>query len=196
MKISRSILAAAFLLLPFFPALGVRPAYACSCAGPDPERVVGFADVIVIGTVDGVEIPPRSDGKWSSIDPAYVSVTVERYLKGSGGVDLVFTTARSGASCGALEILDVGMRHVLLLRRDAGSYTTSLCSGNASLVGDFSRWPLRGASGETYLANIVAITGQGIEPEGQAEALRGPDAIPGFTMPWGLAVLGLAGVLA
>ncbi len=189
----RFIIVTALLLSALVPVLGVRPAYACSCASPDPERLVEFADVIVIGTVDGVEMPPAvPSGIWSSVDPVYVSVTVERYLKGSGGFDLEFSTARSGASCGALEALDVTERHVLLLKGHAGNYTTDLCSGNIPLGGV----KLDGIDGETYLAEIEAITGQGIAPEAQTETRSDPGTNPGFAVSWGLVILGLVGALA
>ena len=185
----RVIVVTAFLLSALIPALGVKPAYACSCAYPDPERVVEFADVIVIGTVDEVEIPPEIG---YSMAPVYVSVAVERYLKGSGDDELEFSTAHSGASCGALEVLDVGERHVLLLKGDASNYTTSLCSGNAPLNGV----SLGGVDGETYLGEIEAITGQGIAPEGWTESLSDPETDAGFIAPWLLLIAGVAGVLA
>ena len=185
----RFIGATALLLSALIPAMGVNPAYACSCANPDPERVVEFADVVVIGTVEGVEMPPVFA---SSADPVYVSVTVEHYLKGSGGVELEFSTANSGASCGALEVLNVSERHVLFLRGDASSYKTGLCSGNLSLNG--VSWS--GVDGETYLEEVKAITGQGVASVGQAKTLSDPETDAGLTAPWVLLVAGLAGVLA
>ena len=164
----RFIAIVAFLFSALISPLAAAPAYACSCVSPNPTYHALFADVIVIGTVDSVDMPlPGADGRWSSLDPVSVSVTVERYLRGTGGVDLEFSTARSGASCGALEILDVGKRHLLLLRGDGSNYTTNLCSGNVVLDG---------SAGVEYLREIEAITGMGVLSVGQTATISAPGA--------------------
>ncbi|MEE8442459.1 MAG: hypothetical protein V3S37_01810 [Dehalococcoidia bacterium] len=194
----RFIVITAFLLSVIMPPLAAVPAYACSCASRDPAQSESFADVIVIGTVESIDItPPGADGTWSSLDPAFVSVAVHRYLKGNGSVDLEFSTARSGASCGALEVLDVGNRYLLFLKDDGSNYTTSLCSGNTALDGP---------AGVEYLREVEAITGLGTLPDGQAEIfIRGPgfEADPSFIVlgvaifsPWKLLIAGIVGVLA
>ena len=179
------------------PPLAATPAYACSCAPPIPAETESYADVIAIGTVVRVDMPSEGlFGTHSSFDPAFVSVAVERYLKGSGGADLTLSTARSGASCGALGVLEVGERFLLFLRGDATNYTTGLCSGNIALDS---------SEGADYLREIVAITGPGSVPDGQPDAPIDPvlEAEPRITLlglalfsPWMALVTGIVGILA
>lgn len=193
----RFIMLAIFLFSAIMPSLAVVPAYACSCAAPIPAQSESNADLIAVGTVVSVDMPSvGAFGTWSSFDPAYVSVAVDRYLKGSGGVDLIFSTARSGASCGALEVLDVGKRYLLFLRADGTNYTTGLCSGNAALDS---------YAGVNFLREIDAIVGPGIAPDEQPDGPTRPDfeAEPRFTVLgvpifslWKVLVAGIAGVLA
>ena len=190
----RLLLALAILLATIAPALAVGPAYACSCAAPEAGRSVGVADVVVVGTVDRIDAPrDRPDGGWSSTDPVGFTVSAERYLKGAGGPVLTVNTARSGASCGALEVLDEGERHVLLLQADEGAYTTGLCDGNSTLLGT-TRWG--GGDATDYLAEIEAITGEGTPPDPDIGPGRLLDIDGGRLSPLTFAIPGLLGGLA
>ena len=192
----RFVMLAVFLLSAIMPSLTAVPSYACSCAAPVPAQSESNADLIVVGTVVSVDMPPIGAwGRWSSFDPAFVSLDVDRYIKGTGGVDLIFSTPRSGASCGALEVLDVGKRYLLFLRGDGISYTTGLCSGNAALDN---------SAGVNFLREIEAIVGTGTAPDEKANVSIDPglEAEPSFTVlgaamfsPWKVVVAGIAGLL-
>jgi hypothetical protein len=186
-------LVAVLLLSILVPVLKSQPAYACSCVSFSTGEYVDMADAVVIGTVEEVvHATPRSGGLMSSMDPATVSVTVDQYLKGSGDERIEFVTARSGASCGAVEAISLNEQNVLFLRSDGDGYRTSLCAGNrpVSLVRDGQ--PIR----PEFLSDVQAITGPGVGP-GEAPA---PAVIaePGMSawLPWLIAGVASAVSLA
>ena len=151
----RFLLAASLTLAALVPLPAIGPAYACYCIAPGPERAVSEADVVVIGQVERVELPPPVDGMVFSGDEAHVFVTGVRYLKGSGGEALEFRTVRNEGSCGALESLEAGKRNVLFLSANSDGYSTYLCSGNMVLDTP---------EGQAYLAEVAAAAAAELGP--------------------------------
>ena len=94
------------------------PAYACSCAPPDPRILLGQADGAFVG-----RLVSRQD-----VDPGRARFTfeVERSVKGALGATVVVESASNSAACG-IEA-PVGTRIGLFLERSNGRWTSSLCS--------------------------------------------------------------------
>ena len=92
-------------------------AAACTCAPVNLERDLPRADGAVVGSV----LERRVEG-----DRAVYLFRVEQVYKGDISNRVEVETAASGAACG-LE-LGVGDRTGLLLQREGGAWTSSLCS--------------------------------------------------------------------
>jgi hypothetical protein len=93
------------------------PAYACSCAPPDPRSLLGQADGAFVG-----RLVSRQE-----VDPGRARFTfeVERLVKGALGSTVVVESASNSAACG-IET-PVGSRIGLFLERRDGQWTSSLC---------------------------------------------------------------------
>ena len=103
------------------------PALACSCrAGVPVEDSLSESDAAFVGVFTGRDDPLAQADLISSGRAVVNHFQVERSVKGDIGERVDVKAAASGASCG-LE-LDVGERTGLLLRRDAGGWTSGLCS--------------------------------------------------------------------
>lgn len=106
--------------------LDAGPASACSCrADQAVADQVAASDGAFVGVYTGRE-DPGAQGPLDNSGRAVLNhFTVERVVKGDLGERVDIQAAASGASCG-LE-LDVGARTGLLLRHEAGGWTSSLC---------------------------------------------------------------------
>ena len=108
-------------------AVGAAPAFACSCrAGVPVEESLAESDGAFVGVFTGRDDPLGQGDIVSSGRRVLNHFQVERPVKGDIGERVDVQAAASGASCG-LE-LEVGQRTGLLLRRDAGGWTSGLCS--------------------------------------------------------------------
>lgn len=106
---------------------GTGPAYGCSCrAGVPIEETLAGSDAAFVGVFTGRDDPRGADPIVSSGRRVVNHFDVERIVKGDIGASVDVEAAASGASCG-LE-LPAGARTGLFLRRDAGRWTSSLCS--------------------------------------------------------------------
>lgn len=139
----RAALAAA-LLVPALLLIAPPAALACSCAEPDTEQLLGYADTVAVGELTAIEPPPaRADGNFDSSDRVTYTASVETVLKGDPDQPLVFRSASHGASCG-LEGMQVGQDYVFFVR-DGES---TLCDGTARAT-------------EQLIAEVEAVTGPG-----------------------------------
>ena len=93
------------------------PAYACSCAPPDPRSLLGQADGAFVGRLVGRQ----------ELDAGRARFTfeVERSLKGALGATVDVESASDGAACG-IET-PIGSRIGLFVERRDGRWTSSLC---------------------------------------------------------------------
>ena len=103
------------------------PALACSCRAEVPvAEALSESDGAFVGVFTGRDDPLGQGDVITSARGVLNHFQVERSVKGDIGGRVDVQAAAGGASCG-LE-LSVGERTGLLLRRDAGSWTSSLCS--------------------------------------------------------------------
>lgn len=181
------LLLIAVLVAVLGPWMLPRTALACSCAVPQAARQVGYADVVVVGTLVKQVSPQPVNGVMSSAWPIEAIVSVQRYLKGTGSASITFRSPLSGASCGFLEPGDTGHRFLLMLRTEGVGFESDLCAGNARLGEPFFA---------EYISDVMELTGPGIPPEVEEAA---PAANPASDsdepdgMNWaGLAAIGAA----
>lgn len=176
-------IAIAVLLLP----ASVRPAYACSCAILSPQEYVDNADVIVIGTVVRIintteqfpAIEEKSDGIIADVDAV---VAVERYLKGTGPIEIAVDDPPSGGTCGFISERSLDQRYLLFLSGQARSFKTHLCSGSTNLAGIYRVEQQE----HQFLQEVQAITGPGIPPTGSTP----PTEQQGGDTPWLAIIIG------
>ena len=122
----------AFVALFFLGHAGL--ASACTCAHQELETAVRSADSIFIGTIlSRQDTPPDSRGMFSSGDPTYFEVEVERTLKGELSSSVTVSTVRSDVSCGYP--FKQGTRYIIFGYRPRseqaekkGAIGTSLCT--------------------------------------------------------------------
>jgi hypothetical protein len=122
----RSVLAVLAVLLAAGGLLiaGAGPALACSCrAGVPVEESLSESDAAFVGVFTGRDDPIVPGGLIGAVVNHFL---VERSVKGDIGERVDVQAAAGGASCG-LE-LEVGQRTGLLLRNDAGGWSSGLCS--------------------------------------------------------------------
>lgn len=125
----RIVLAALTVLLAAGGLLVVEagPASACSCrAGVPVEESLAESDGAFVGVFVGRDDPLGQGEIVSSGRRVLNHFQVERPVKGEIGERVDVQAAAEGASCGLG--LEVGQRTGLLLRRDAGGWTSGLCS--------------------------------------------------------------------
>ena len=146
MRILRALLVSvlgALSLVVLTPA----PSYACSCASADPQQFVGWADVVVTGTVRGTAQADQT--------AAYL-LDVDRVYQGSSGPVLEVLSPASGASCG-LEGVVEGGRYVVFAAaetvdgRPSDALWSNLCGGTAP-------------ASQQYVDAVEAVTGPGTPP--------------------------------
>lgn len=139
-------------------ALSPTPSYACSCALSDTEAFVGFADVVMVGTIDDRD-PPLAG---RTTDPAVYTVSVDRVLKGQAAPVVAVLSPDSGASCG-LEGIELGQRYVVfaahrdLMGKDSDQLWAILCGGTAPAT-------------DAFVADVQGFTGSGGPPAGGSAA--------------------------
>ena len=149
------VLLAAFLGALAVVALTPAPSYACSCATAEPvSQYADWADVVLVGTVEERVEPAVLS---SSADPAVLTLSVDRVLKGGARVTQQVLSPVSGASCG-LENVEVGRSYVVFAshRTLDGEPTDALWS----LLCDGTRPASPG-----FVAAIEAATGPGSPPD-------------------------------
>jgi hypothetical protein len=169
---------------------GAGTAFACSCVVSTTADQVGYADVIVTGTLADIDAP--DDGTViSSVDPVKYTVDVERTFKGDPQRSLVFSSARFGASCG-LEGMQADRRYTFFLYhgdnggKDNGTALfANLCGGTRPASDDFE-------------ARVAAVTGPPVEAaaspsagSGEARAEASIDRADESSVPtWAYAAVG------
>lgn len=108
------------------------PAYACSCAPPDPRSLLGQADGAFVGRLLAVRVvdPPEPGEPISSGDPTDYIYRVGRVYNGGPGLQRGRTvrvrSVRSGATCGLPRVR--GRLYGLLVTRRNRRWHSSLCS--------------------------------------------------------------------
>jgi hypothetical protein len=171
------------------------PAFACSCAVVSTKGYVGYADVIVTGTLIDMKDPPQQP-IMSSGDPITYTVEVDRTFKGQPSGEVKFTSAMSGASCG-LEGMKLDRRYTFFLNTGGDGLTASLCGGTASanhgLETQIIRW-----TGPPATSTDVAPPAPSRVPDSADEDSPAQSAVPLWivaTAGGGIAVLAAAGTL-
>lgn len=109
--------------------VGAGPAFGCDCASGSVKNFVGYADVIVTGTLTEMDDPPQQEVV-SSMDPITYTVDVDQTFKGDVAPQVVFTSAMSGASCG-LENMQADRRYAFFLNTAGDGLDANLCGGTA-----------------------------------------------------------------
>jgi len=163
----------------------ITPAHACSCAQLSVEESVTNADIVAIATVTRMVSAPELRGDDGVQDSDGIA-SVERYLKGSGPVEITVDDPVGDGDCGFLDETHVGERHLFFLTTDDGPYRTHLCAGNAVITGKFVDEPTVNA----YVAEVEAITGPGQAPD---DSQQPTDSTDDDNLPreafWALAIL-------
>src|SRR5574341_1223225 len=176
------------------------PAQACSCAGPSStDDMVADAGAIVMGRV--ADYRPAGEGEFPGLTGSFprvqITISVDRYLKGSGSgsVAVYQPTSRDGSmsSCSLFHEQSVGREYLLFLDGDSSPYTVGgVCSGSSLIydIGDvyFEDMPESvGATSlleqEQWLGQIRAVTGPGVAPETTADVPSLPFAIAAIALP-------------
>ncbi len=115
---------------------GVRPAGACSIAGPIPpdDVLLAQADLVFEGVTVASQDPNTTATIVSSADPITWTFSVDQVVKGSPtGIQQV-TTARSEASCGFT--FTVGHRYRVYAQAAGRGFSTSLFSGTREITAE------------------------------------------------------------
>lgn len=157
-------------------------AAACSCAVQGAAADVQRSDVVLVGTVVGVQPPP-----WRPVmsggDPATYEIEVSSVLKGRAAVTTYVRSAVDGGSCG-IEI-DEGGRYVIFthvqVREGEDELWASLCGGTTEAAPE-------------VLDRVERVTGPPDAPQPEASG-----GVPGQLAPPRPLVTGwmvLAGVLS
>jgi hypothetical protein len=145
----------ALLVVPLFLALVLvgpaAPAHACSCAMLSSAQKVENADVVVRGTITGLDDPGGHD---SAHLVTYEEAVAEVY-RGPATATTFVRSAADGASCG-IEVQE-GREYLLFARRVGGELRAGLCDGTTP------------ASAE-LVAEVEHLTGPGSPPRGGAGA--------------------------
>lgn len=145
----------ALLVVPLFLALVVvvpaAPAHACSCAMLSSAQKVEDADVVVRGTITGLDDP----GGGGSGHLVTWEVAVAEVYRGAAAATTFVRSASDGASCG-IEVQE-GREYLLFARQVGGDLRAGLCDGTTP------------ASAE-LVAEVEHLTGPGSPPQGGAGA--------------------------
>lgn len=117
----------ALLVVPLFLALVVvlpaAPAHACSCAMLSSAQKVENADVVVRGTITGLDDP-------GGLDSGHLvtwEVAVAEVYQGAAAGTAFVRSASDGASCG-IEVQE-GREYLLFARQVGGDLRAGLCGG-------------------------------------------------------------------
>ena len=110
------------LILVAATAAGVDQAGACSCAGLDPRDRLAEGEPAVVG-----EVVSRRAVEGRPFDSVYeYTVRVEADFNSALGPEVVITSGTSSGACGFT--WEVGQRVGAFLYREAGAWSTNLCS--------------------------------------------------------------------
>lgn len=172
--------------------VGAGPAFACSCALSTVRDHVGYADVIVIGTLTNIEDPPKKR-IMSSGDPVTYTVAVDQTFKGEPSSEVLFTSAMSGATCG-LEGLQADRRYAFFLNSAGKGLDASLCGGTApaslKLDAQIARWT--GPPETPAVAPAVAAPGEVDAHESDAPSSESSSNLS-WVLAGGVAIILIAG---
>lgn len=145
----------ALLVVPLFLALVVvvpaAPAHACSCAMLSSAQKVENADVVVRGTITGLDDP-------GGLDSGHLvtwEVAVAEVYRGAAAATTFVRSASDGASCG-IEVQE-GREYLLFARRVGGDLRAGLCGGTTP-------------ASAALVAEVEHLTGPGSPPQGGAGA--------------------------
>jgi hypothetical protein len=121
--------------------LGAEPAFACSCVVRTVPEQVASADAVAEGRLAG-----REDS-----DPQQVvyTFTGTELFKGDVSPTFEVHTGAQSTACG-LPGLVVGRRYLMLMDRDGGQLTASICGGS-------------GAATASYVDKVERVTGPGTD---------------------------------
>jgi hypothetical protein len=139
---ARVVSRAAFAALAVVAAVGLLArsaapvAQACSCYEVTLEQRVHQSGAIVLAKMVGVSATP--------IDVIHTDydgiLEVERYLKGSGPLQLTATDAIGGGDCGWIGPHAVGTSYVFFVHELRGeTFGTGACSGTFAVSGEWAR---------------------------------------------------------
>ncbi|MDF2723960.1 MAG: hypothetical protein K0Q59_3635 [Paenibacillus sp.] len=110
------------------------PAYACSCAGPQPvAQELERKSAVFTGTVKQISKPSAGFTR-SSADPVKITFEVNQVWKGEISSEATVYTALSGASCG-YEGFAVQQTFIVFAHDDQGKLRTTLCDRTKLLSG-------------------------------------------------------------
>ncbi|HET8944044.1 MAG TPA: hypothetical protein VFO59_04620, partial [Dehalococcoidia bacterium] len=144
------------------------PARACSCAMGTAKEWVSEADTIVLGRVDDARLAGTEQYAGAEFARIQATLSVERYLKGSGA-DLI-VVHELVTPCSVLHPSADGWRHLLFLQGSEPPFTLEgVCSGSSLIYGDGDISPESASESilreqEQWLAGIRAVTGPGVAP--------------------------------
>lgn len=114
------VLIAALLAMSGLVLATAAPAFACKCQVVDIDQQTQRADVVFVGTVDGVtEVGKKFE----------YAITATRAYKGTVERSTVVTSNQATSACGLGE-LKVGTDYVFLVAGDAPPFTASSCGGS------------------------------------------------------------------
>jgi hypothetical protein len=148
-----------------------------------------------------VDYQPAGEGEFpgltGSVPRVQVTVSVDRYLKGSGSdsVAVYQATSRDGgvSSCSLFDEQSVRRDYLLFLDGDSSPYTVGgVCSGSFLIydIGDVYVEGMPESVGatllleqENWLGQIRAVTGPGVAPETTNDAPALPLAIAAIAVP-------------
>jgi len=112
------------LMLPLI-TLAPNTAHACSCVAPgSPIEEMRKSDAVFSGEVVDIHTPVSS--RFSSADPMFVSIEVDRVWKGDVSLHETVRTAQSSASCGFN--FEEGRRYLIYANKIDNGISVSLCS--------------------------------------------------------------------
>ena len=162
-------------------------ASACSCATDRTGDFVESADEILAGTL--VEVREPRALLFRSDDPVTYTLDVDAVYRGEVGEEVVFESARDGASCG-LEGMEVDRRYVVFLDLEGDQRSAGLCGGTgpatAALESELER--LTGPPAEP--------TPEDLPPGGGSDDESARSALPAWALGAGaISLVGLVGTL-
>lgn len=160
-------------LLLFLTILLLQPrsAHACSCAfGPAKTEIERlrenltseYVGAVFVGAVQQARLENPDAESFSSIDPVFVTFSVDQVFKGKVAHQFTLTTARFESSCG-FDFRE-GATYLVFVRETSileGQWNSGLCDGNELYPSALTL----AALGESYAPSADGTTGQPL-PEG------------------------------
>jgi hypothetical protein len=152
----------------------ISRAQSCGC-GYYLDREVDAAQVIVVGRV--VEYMGEGEPAGSQSTSVSATVTVERYMKGSGPAEV--RVNGSGGPCALFGELAIGQRFLFLFREPAEPFEARSCSGSGRLTTEYE---------DASIAQIEALLTADALPSGGGPPEPGHGTVS--LVPSALVVLG------